>query len=528
MVSNSTTFEQDVAEARHELHKLGQLTGIGPQEVIPGDPVTVGEIGEHLTKLGGAFERAGQGIKSIDSGGWTGQAGDAFRANYLDKAPAEWLAAADAFADAGKAVLDYQRVLAGEKEKAARAKEELDRANEASLAAAKQHNAAVKAYESGSSDVAPRAFVDPNAEVRARAEAQIAAAKAAVQAADEQATKIVLEAAQSAPAKPSKLAQLGANIADVGQLFGGAIYDFGAGAVEGVVGVGAGLWGLGEAALYSQPGMWGIDPEGKAAFDEAASTTIMSITENPYQAVKTVVDVDGWKQNPAKALGSMAPDAVASAFGGAGVATRATKIGSKIADGLGDLGKANDVAKTADRLGDAGRHAPESPSNTPPWGDYDSLPPERPFHDAPSNPYDNYDPRLDPDADKPFGPQGSQPEPPPEPSYRPGTDTPGRPSPDWDDYDTPDSWMDDGHRPDPRDAPDLHPHEPEAPQHPEPPYDPIPRTEADLLQELRSIEDVKEKLSQALEQGPPPARAAEIRSEISGLVEREKLLRSKL
>ncbi|TDD51966.1 putative T7SS-secreted protein [Saccharopolyspora elongata] len=521
MVGNSSTFEQDVAEAGHELHKLGQLTGIGPQDVIPGDPVTVGEIGEHLTKLGGAFDRAGQGIKSIDSGGWTGQAGDAFRENYLDRAPAEWLAAADAFSDAGKAVLDYQKVLAEEKEKAARAKEELDRANEASLAAAKQHNAAVKAYESGSSGVAPSAFVDPNAEVRARAEGQIAAAKAAVQAADERATKIVLEAVQAAPAKPSELAQLGANIADVGQLFGGTIYDFGAGAVEGVVGVGTGLWGLGEAFLYSQPGMWGIDPEGKAAFDRAASTTVMSIAENPYQAVKTVVDVDGWKQNPAKALGSMAPDAVASAFGGAGVATRATKIAGKIGDGLGDLGKATDAGRTADRLGDAARHAPEAP--TTPWGDYDSLPTDRPIHDAPPNPYDNYVP----DDGKPFGPQGSQPEPPPEPSYSPGTDTPGRPRPDWDD-DVPDSWMDDGHRPDPHDAPDPHPHEPEAPQRPEPPSEPLPRTEADLLQELRSIEGVKEKLSQALDQGPPPARAAEIRSELSRLVERENLLRSRL
>ncbi|MEU6266781.1 putative T7SS-secreted protein [Saccharopolyspora shandongensis] len=429
MVSNSTTFEQDVAEAGHELHKLGQLAGLVAQDVIPGDPATVAEVGEHLTKLGGAFDRAGQGIKSIDSGGWTGQAGDAFRESYLDKAPAEWLAAADAFGDAGKAVLDYQKVLAEEKEKAARAKEELDRANEASLAAAKQHNAAVKAYESGSSDVAPGAFADPNAEIRARAEAQIAAAKAAVQAADEQATRIVLEAVQAAPAKPSKLAQIGANLVDGFQGAGDLLYDFGAGAVEGVVGVGTGLWGLGEAFLYSQPGMWGIDPEGKAAFDKAASTTIMSVVENPYQAVKTVVDVDGWKQNPAKALGSMAPDAVASAFGGAGVATRATKIAGKIGEGLGDMGKATDVAKTADRLGDTARHAPEAPDNPLPWGDYDSLPTDRPFRDAPPSPYDGYTP----DDGKPFGPQGSQPEIPPERAPEPAPEPRERPNA-WDDY----------------------------------------------------------------------------------------------
>ncbi|MBB5155488.1 putative T7SS-secreted protein [Saccharopolyspora phatthalungensis] len=527
MVSNSSTFQQDIDELGHEAKKLGQATGLVAEDIIPGDLAAVAEVGEHLTKLGDAFERAGQGIKSIDSGGWTGQAGDAFRENYLEKAPAEWLKAADAFADAGKAVLDFQKVLAEAKEKATRAEEDLERANAASQAAASKHNAAVEAYESGSSGTAPADFVDPGAEARARAQAEIAAAKAAVQEAGDRAAKAVTEAATAAPATPSKLAQIGANLIDNVQITGDMLYDFGAGAVEGVVGAAQGLWGLGEAYFYSQPAAWAIDPEGKAAFDKAASTTAMSALENPYQAVKSVVDVDGWKQNPMKAVGSMAPDAVASVVGGAGVASRAAKAGGKIGDMARDLGK---TTKTADRLGDVGRHTPDAPRNTPPWGDYGSLPPERPagWHDAPPL----YD-KFDPDDGKPFGPQGS-PEahaPEPEPPHAPSTETPGRPTPDW--YnEAPDNWLDEGaHQPEPHNAPDSQPpHDSESPHHPDGtrPDDPLPQTEPEILQELASIEAIKEKLSQALDQGPPPPERARIESQIRELSARERVLRSRI
>ncbi|KAA5832596.1 putative T7SS-secreted protein [Saccharopolyspora hirsuta] len=453
MVSNSSTFDQDLAEAGHELHKLGQLTGIGPQDVIPGDPVTVAEIGDHLTTLGTAFERAGRGIKSIDSGGWTGQAGDAFRENFLDRAPGEWLKAADAFSDAGKAVMDYHRVLATEKPRAQRAKEELDRANEASEAATAKHNAAVEAYNSGGSGSAPGAFVDPGAEARERAQREIAAAKAAVQEAGDRAAKAVTNAAMSAPAAPSKLSQLGAQIADVGQLIGGTLYDIGAGAVEGVVGtvtgvVGLGV-GLGKAYFYSTPGVQFVDPEGYAKFNETAATTIQSVIENPWQAVKTVVDVDGWKENPARAMGSMVPDAVGSIAGGAGIATKVIKSTDRITD-VADT--AGDISRTADRAGDLGRHAPD---NSPPWGDIDSPPPPRaPEAPASPNPWDGHE----------FGPKGSDPLPDPEPPQTPAPEPRGRELPDWfDDHDTPDSWLDDGkgtpdHAPDP--APDPVPESP--------------------------------------------------------------------
>ncbi|RKT85859.1 hypothetical protein SAMN05421805_1011289 [Saccharopolyspora antimicrobica] len=436
MVSNQSSFSEDLDSARNELHKFGQLAGIGPQDVIPGDPATVAEIGDHLVKLGSALERAGQGIKSIDSDGWTGQAGDAFRANYLERAPGEWLKAADALTGSGQAVLDYHQVLATEKPRAQQAKAELDLSVQISEAAARKHNAAVEAYNASGSGAPPAAFVDPGAEARARAQQEIEAAKAAVQAAGERATGIVLKSLAGAPEKPGLLADL----VDSLQVLGDTAYEFGAGAVEGTVGMVTGIVGLGvglgKAYYYSMPGMNFIDPEGYAKFNEAATTTLQSVVENPYQAVKTVVDVDGWKQNPAKALGSMAPDAVASIFGGAGVAT-------KVAKGADALSGVADAARTTDRVSDVGRHAPD---NTPPWADLDSVPPPRSPEPPAPNPWDGHQ----------FGPQGSDSLPDPEPPPAPAPEPPGRELPDWANEDIPESWLDDGNGP------------------PQPPSDPVP------------------------------------------------------
>ncbi|MER7010157.1 putative T7SS-secreted protein [Saccharopolyspora sp. NPDC000359] len=490
MVSNSSTFDQDLDWAGSELHKLGQLTGVGPQDVIPGVPATAAEVGEHLSKLGSALERAGQGIKSIDSGGWTGQAGDAFRANFLDKAPAEWLKAADALTDAGQAVRDYEQVLATEKPRAQRAKEELDQANEASRAALAKHNAAV----AGGSGTGPGEFVDPGAEARARAQQEIAAAKAAVQAAGDRAADVVLKACQGAPDKPGPLAQIAANIADGAQVLGAVAYDFGSGVVEGVVGMAEGALGLGiglgKAFYYSQPGMQFTDPEGYRQFNEAAATTVQSVVENPWQAVKTVVDVDGWKENPAKALGSMVPDAAAG-LTGAGLASRVLRSTDHITDAADT---ASDISRTTDRVSELGR-----PDGTPPWADLDSAPPPR-APEAPANPWDGHE----------FGPKGSDPLPDPEPPQAPVPEPRNRHElPDWfDDDNTPDSWLDDGKGapepapdPTPDPAPGASNPPPEAPPtHHEPPGPATARLDdswrghvdpADIRNERKTIEDLQ-------------------------------------
>ncbi|MDA3630052.1 hypothetical protein OU415_31815 [Saccharopolyspora sp. WRP15-2] len=491
MVSNQSTFDQDVASVGNELNKIGQITGIGPQDVIPGDLPTVNEVGEHLIKLGAGFERAGQGIKSIDSGGWTGQAGDAFRANFLDKAPGEWLKAADAISEAGQAILEYQQVLATEKPRAQRAKEELDRSIEISEAAAAKHNAAVEAYNAGGSGPQPSAFVDPGAEARARAQQEIAAAKAAVQAAGERAAKVVMAAAEGAPAAPGPLAQLGANVVDTVQAFGDTAYEIGAGAVEGVVGIGTGLFGLGKAFVYSQPAMQVIDPEGVAEFNKAASTTLQSVVENPWQAAKAMVNVDGWRENPARALGSMVPDVAASITGGGAAATVATRT-AKAADNVADVADAaGDIARTTDRLGDAARHAPD---NTPPWADLDSVPPPRtPETPSTPQPWDGHE----------FGPKGSDPLPDPEPPQGPAPEPRSRELPDWFHDETPESWLDDGKgAPEPMPEPVPEP----SPPHPPAPYEPPgPATaqvddawrghldEPNIQNERRAIEDLQRK-----------------------------------
>ena len=82
MVSNSSTIGADLGQAGQALadgaRAVGESLGLVAGDVIPGDPAHMASVAEHLTTLGGGFERAGTGFKSIDDGGWTGQAAERF------------------------------------------------------------------------------------------------------------------------------------------------------------------------------------------------------------------------------------------------------------------------------------------------------------------------------------------------------------------------------------------------------------------------------------------------------------------
>ncbi|MFB9569190.1 hypothetical protein ACFFRS_19690, partial [Saccharopolyspora hordei] len=301
--------------------------------------------------------------------------------------------------------------------------------------------------------------------------------RAAVRAAGDRAADGVALATADAPDAPGPLAQIAANAADVVQLFGDLAVDLGRGVVDGVVGTVQGVAGLGiglaEAHYYSLPSTQLTDPEGCARFTEAATTAVQSVLENPWQAVKTVVDVDAWKENPARALGSMVPDAAASLVGG-GIASRVAGTADRLAD-VADT--AGDVSRTADRLGDAGHPAPRWDTGSPP----------RPG--APADPYARWD-------GPEFGPRGSDPLPEPEP---PPAEPRSRELPEWfDDDGTPESWLDDG-----RGAPPPPDPAPELPGDPPAPDAPGPLTSAEDLARRASIEDEARTYESWAERGNP-------------------------
>lgn len=80
-------------------------------------------------------------------------------------------------------------------------------------------------------------------------------------------------------------------------------------------------------------------------FDTAAQA-FKAFAEDPI-SFGAVLDVDTWKDDPARALGHLVPDVLAAVFSGGSSA--AVTRGAKIADDVSDVG---DVARAADRAGD--------------------------------------------------------------------------------------------------------------------------------------------------------------------------------
>lgn len=372
MVSNTSSLGEDISEIGSAISgaatDVGQFFGLVDEDLIPGDAAETGEIATHLTKLGEAFERAGDGFKKIDTGSWHGEAADAARA-YLDTAWPKWLKASDCFADAGRAVADYQRVLAESQQKAARAKADLERAQQASEAAREAYNARVDAYNAaalqasnngGTPPTPPGSFRDPAAGDIAAAEQAIKQAQDAVAAAGDRAAAAVLAATNGAPAEPGLLTQLKENLIDNTQAGLRTLGSIGAGAVGAVV-------DLAKLTRTIAP----LDPyriTHPAQASENMATLAMGVVgavQNPYGAIKTVVDIDGWKNDPARTLGSCIPDAIASIAGGAGAASRVARTFRKLTKRTDDLGHGATHADDVVRGTTQHPNPPSPPPSTP-------------------------------------------------------------------------------------------------------------------------------------------------------------------
>lgn len=313
MVSNSSSFGQDLSE-------IGEALGLtGEDPVLPGDPATLGETAQHLSTLGQSAEKAARGFAAIDTQRWSGQAADGFR-GFLETSPPRWRTAADAFEKAGTAVGRYVQVLADAQRQAAQAQRQLDDAEQRSQQARQAHNAQVDAANAGGTQpgMPPAAFVDPAAEQRAAAQHQLDRARDAVQTAGQEAARAVTAAANTAPGKPGFFAQAGQELTDAFQEAGRTVSSMASGLGEAVGGV------VQLARTLNPIDPWNLTHPTQAVDNASTLAAGMAgVVENPWQGAKTVANVDGWKSDPARAVGSCIPDAVASLAGGAGVASRA-------------------------------------------------------------------------------------------------------------------------------------------------------------------------------------------------------------
>ncbi|GAB3547992.1 uncharacterized protein YukE [Actinopolyspora lacussalsi] len=341
--------------------------GQGP---VPGEPATLRETADHLSTLGKACERAGEGFRAIDDGGWYGKAADGFHA-YLDQAAPKWFRAADALTEAGKAVTDYAETLESAQRRANRAQQDLEAAQQRSEQARQRHNAEVENYNAQvrrangggpAPDMArPGEFVDPTADDKRAAKEIIEQAKAEVNAAGDRAAGILKRACADAPEEPGVLARWRDNMVDGFQAHIDALQDFGSGVVSGAAEMVKGIRMINPVDPYNltHPASYGENllTMGKG---------VVGAVTHPYQAVKTTLNVEGWQNNPAQALGKSVPSALASLAGGSGGAAKLSSMAGKFGrsgDELAGLGKrASDLSSTVKR---AKPDEPDAGSSSP-------------------------------------------------------------------------------------------------------------------------------------------------------------------
>ncbi|MER6087305.1 putative T7SS-secreted protein [Streptomyces bluensis] len=211
----------DVAE-----RELGESED--PKELIHGSPQALEARARHLRDFFRAFDNVGQGLRRLDSGGWQGEAGDAFRAKF-DMQPKQWLTAADACETAAAALEAYADTVRWAQQQAQAAIDAFRNAQEAYRQAADAHNAKVNAFNQaaerynaaalagrnpGPRPTEPGTFTDPSVAGRREAVEILKEARRQRTSAARDAQRRLAGALETAPQKPDFTDRAGANVAD--------------------------------------------------------------------------------------------------------------------------------------------------------------------------------------------------------------------------------------------------------------------------------------------------------------------------
>ncbi|MEV6114374.1 putative T7SS-secreted protein [Streptomyces sp. NPDC052109] len=196
--------------------QLGQSDD--PRDLVHGDPAKIRESAKHLRDFHAAFDKVGQGMRKVDSSGWKGQAGDAFRKKF-GVHPAKWAQAAESCDTAAGALESYADTVKWAQGEAKEAITLYDKGVKASKEAVDGYNKKVDAYNAkvkANQDPGPKPepFHDPGkADIQAAAHRLAAARKQRNTAASEAQGKVKAAVAH-APAEPPPLQRLGHDLTD--------------------------------------------------------------------------------------------------------------------------------------------------------------------------------------------------------------------------------------------------------------------------------------------------------------------------
>ncbi|WP_256726012.1 putative T7SS-secreted protein [Streptomyces sp. IMTB 2501] len=275
-----------------------------PDELVHGSPAKIRESARHLRDFHGAFDKVSRGLKKIDSSGWQGEGGDAFRKKF-GVHPTKWAQAAEACHAAAGALESYADTVHWAQGQAKEAVALYNKGVKASKDAVDAYNKKVDAYNAkvkAGQDPGPKPgpLNDPGkADVKAAVHKLAAARKQRNTLADEAQGKVKAALAH-APAEPPPLDRLKGDLTDVAKASNTELTHFAGGVVKGTAGL-----------LTFVRGLDPVDPYNithPAAYLQNISMTLSGLVStacHPDRALKQTWDE--FRKDPSEFGGRMLP-----------------------------------------------------------------------------------------------------------------------------------------------------------------------------------------------------------------------------
>ncbi|WP_225826886.1 putative T7SS-secreted protein [Streptomyces naphthomycinicus] len=295
-------------------------------ELVHGSASKIRESARHLRDFHGAFDKVGQGLKKVDSSGWKGEGGDAFREKF-GVHPAKWAQAAEACKTAAAALESYADTVKWAQGQAGEAVELYNKGVQASKTAFTAHQEKVGTYKAKAAakedpGPAPGPFHDPGkADVQA-AQHKLAEARKQRNTAAGEAQGKVEAALAHAPAEPPPLQQLRSDLTDGYQAVNTELTHVVGGALKGTAGLVTFVRGLNPTDPYNL-----THP---AAYLQNVSMTLSGLVSSgahPERTAKTMWEE--FRKDPSEFGGRMVPQFLGTDGLGveAGLARKAAETG---------------------------------------------------------------------------------------------------------------------------------------------------------------------------------------------------------
>ncbi|WP_245548542.1 putative T7SS-secreted protein [Gordonia namibiensis] len=332
-----------------------------PKELVLGDPGGIRDLAEKFTGFAGNFTSAGEGIRGISAGDWTGDGAAGFRDATANQVP-KWFAAADAASKAAAALSSWAGVVEFAQQKAAEAVrvwEEGERKRDEWVKAADKYNEELDDYQNDRRDTPPvHPGPDPWPGYKAEAERILKVGRDHRNSAAPGTKAELSSAANMAPPMPSAYEQATMTAKDVGTAGFTAFNHFEAGMIGSVTEVVKALNMLNPTNIYNvtNPHQYARNTAGMAA-------GLVHQVANPDEFVRGFIG-SGWSDDPSQALGNFTGNVLMTVAPG-------PKGTSALTAGLKST-----------------RHLPSPSSSTPRVGSVSHAPGASPIapHSSPSTP----------------------------------------------------------------------------------------------------------------------------------------------